>query len=241
MAKTGVFRHRGYCDICEKEVEFSARYSWFRDHLLCPSCQSVPRERALMWVLKRLFPAFRHLRIHESSPGGRGVSAQLARDCPHYSVSHYFPGTPPGAIDPAFGARCETLEALTFPSGSFDLLITQDVMEHVLSPEAAFREIGRVLRPGGAHVFTAPLVRKKQPSRARAARGANGCLIHFHEPEYHGSPTDEKGALVTMDWGYDIVSMIENAAGMRAEIISIEDINRGIQAEFIDVIVSFKD
>lgn len=193
-----------------------------------------------MWVLKRLYPGFRRQRIHESSPGDRGVSAQLARECRHYSVSHFFPDTPPGTVDPAFGARCETLEALTFASGSFDLMITQDVMEHVLSPEAAFREIGRVLRPGGAHIFTAPLVRKEQPSRTRAAKGANGALIHFHEPEYHGSPTDEKGALVTMDWGYDIVSVIENTAGMHTEIISIEDIHRGIQAEFIDVIVSFK-
>jgi hypothetical protein len=35
----------------------------------------------------------------------------------------------------------EDLEALTFPDESFDLVITQDVFEHVLRPAKAFAEI----------------------------------------------------------------------------------------------------
>ena len=43
---------------------------------------------------------------------------------------------------------------MTFENESFDLFITQDVFEHVMTPNKAFKEIERVLKPGGAHVFT---------------------------------------------------------------------------------------
>ena len=84
--------------------------------------------RALMIVLEGLFPNWTQLDIHESSPAGP-ASERLARDCPRYLATHYFPGIKPGAVHQGF--RCEDLEAMTFPDGRFDLVITQDVFEHV--------------------------------------------------------------------------------------------------------------
>lgn len=193
-----------------------------------------------MVVLKRHYPAYRKLTIHESSPIGRGASSRLARECHRYSYSHYFPDTPRGKTDPVHKARCENLEALTFADNSFDLIITQDVMEHVFNPAAAFREIARVLRPGGAHVFTVPLVRKTEASRPRAVRSVSGEVEHLLDPEYHGNPVDSKGSLVTTDWGNDITGFIQETSGMPSHIIFIDDIDRGMRAEFIDVVVSFK-
>ena len=234
------FRHSGYCDICEKNVEFRATERWFRDHLACTGCNSIPRERALMQVLKHYYPNFRKLRIHESSPIERGVSARLFRDAKHYSSSQFIPNTPLGAHDPRFNTRCESLEALTFTDNSFDLIVTQDVMEHIPSPDLAFREICRVLKPGGAHIFTVPLVRKGEPSRRRAVFTTDGKIEHLFAPEYHGNPVDGSGSLVVMDWGFDIISKISEACGMSSHIIAIDDIDRGIRAEFIEVVVSLK-
>jgi 2-polyprenyl-3-methyl-5-hydroxy-6-metoxy-1,4-benzoquinol methylase len=45
---------------------------------------------------------------------------------------------------------------MTFGTEQFDLFITQDVMEHVFRPRLAVKEIMRVLKTGGAHIFTAP-------------------------------------------------------------------------------------
>jgi len=100
-----------------------------------------------------------------------------------------------------FNTRCESLETLTFPDRSFDLMITQDVMEHIPDPDRAFQEIARVLKPGGAHIFTVPLVRKGEPSRRRAVFHPDGQIEHILPPEYHGNPVDGSGSLLVMDWG----------------------------------------
>jgi len=232
--------HKGHCPICEKETRFTAEYTWYRDHLLCAHCQSIPRERALMTVIQDYYPDYKNLAIHESSPGTRGVSQKLLQECTNYSYSYFFEDIEPGKIHPKENARCENLEALTFPDESFDLFITQDVMEHIFHPMDAFKEIARILRPGGAHIFTAPLTNKIKPSEIRAQRENTGEITHFYEAEYHGDPVNPKGALVTMNWGYDIVSYIFKTAQTPSILIQIDDIDKGIRAEYIDVIVSIK-
>ena len=220
---------------------FVALYDWFRDHLKCTICGSVPRERALMAVIAQSFPNYRELRIHESSPGGRGTSVKLKQQCKEYSFSHFFPNVPPGQISPESGARCENLERMTFPEGSFDLFVTQDVLEHIFDPVLAFEEIKRVLRPGGAHIFTVPLVNKWRPSADRAVRTSSGEIQFLSPPQYHGNPVDRNGSLVTRDWGYDIAGVILEHTGMSSVIMAIDDLHLGLRAEYLEVVVSRKN
>lgn len=230
----------GFCPICESEVRFTSKYVWLRDHLLCSGCGSIPRERALFKVLLDYFPNYRDLCIHESSPGGRGASVKLNNECRSYSASQFYPSVALGEIHPQSGYRCEDLENLTFPDNSFDLFITQDVMEHIFDPEKAFKEIARVLKPGGAHIFTVPLINKGSKSERWASRTEEGEIIYHHEAEYHGNPVDAKGALVTMHWGYDIAGYISDVAKTPTTIIMIDDVDQGIRAEYIDVLISRK-
>lgn len=44
-------------------------------------------------------------------------------------------------------------ESLPFPAGSFDVVIANSVLEHVTDLEACFREVARVLAPGGVFWF----------------------------------------------------------------------------------------
>jgi hypothetical protein len=233
-----VYEADGYCPICEEDTRFEAKYSWFRDHLLCVKCGSVPRERALMTVLAERFPNYRELVIHESSPGHRGVSVKLRRECPNYSASHFFPNIPLGEVHPEKGYRSENIEALTFANNTFDLFITQDVMEHIFRPSVAFREIARVLRPEGAHLFTVPLVNKWKPSTCRASQEANGVVQYILPAQYHGNPVDENGSLVTFDWGYDIGEYISKHSAMSTVIVRLDNLHFGIRAEYIEVLAS---
>ena len=54
--------------------------------------------------------------------------------------------------------RIATAEALPFPANSFDLVTANMVVEHLADPAKAFREIFRVLAPGGAFLFHSPNV-----------------------------------------------------------------------------------
>ena len=51
----------------------------------------------------------------------------------------------------------------------------------------------------------------------------------------------EKGALVTMHWGYDIAGFITEKSKTPTVIIAIDNIDLGIRAEYIDVLISSKN
>ena len=235
-----VHQRLGWCPICEKDVRFTANHEWLRDHYLCPGCGSIPRERELMHILQERFPNWRELRIHESSPVGRGASAKLAAGCKNYIHSQFDPHLGFGKTHPSKGYRSEDLERQTFGDELFDLVVTQDVMEHIFDAEAAFREIHRTLKPGGAHIFTTPLVKRDQPSQCRATRGSDGSVVHHGPPEFHGNPMSEEGSLVTWDWGFDITQKISAAGAGTAEILGAADEQMGIEGELLEVIVQSK-
>ena len=187
------FENRGFCPICESNVKFVAKSEWFRDFYLCGNCGSIPRERALMEVIKHHFPNWREATVHESSPGVRGTSARLKKECREYIPSQFFLDRRPGEM--VKGVRCENLEALTFADESIDLHVTQDVMEHVFHPDRAFAEIARTLRPGGMHICTVPLVNKWSPTRRRASIDEAGHITHHLEESYHGNPIGDGKSL----------------------------------------------
>jgi glycosyltransferase involved in cell wall biosynthesis/SAM-dependent methyltransferase len=234
----GLVKHsHGFCPICEKNVTFSAKNEWLRDHYLCSGCGSIPRERAIMHVIQQRYPNWRELRIHESSPGSRGASVKLREQCKHYIASQYDPELGFGNTHSSHGYRSEDLEKQAFPDESFDIVVTQDVMEHIFDAESAFRDIHRTLKPGGAHIFTTPLINKNKPTQQWAKRLPDGTIVHLHPPEYHGNPMSNEGSLVTWHWGFDIVDHIQNAHGGLAEIAFPEDSSMGIEAQYLEVIV----
>lgn len=188
-----------------------------------------------MMVLEHQFPTFRMLAIHESSPCGP-ASDRLARDCSGYIPSQYFPAASPGEVIDGF--RNENLEQLTFPDNSFDLTITQDVMEHVLNPDRAFAEIARTLKPGGVHLFTLPLYARAE-TKIRAVETAQG-VEYLDEKEFHGNPVDAAGSLVVREWGLDLADFIYRSSGMSTATYRSVDRKKGIDGEFLEVFVSRK-
>jgi SAM-dependent methyltransferase len=233
-----VLKNSGYCPACAQEVTFVARNNWLRDYYRCSNCYSIPRERALMLTIEEFFPNWRKLIIHESSPRFRGVSKRLLQECSNYIPSQYFNDQKPGSVVEGF--RTENLEALTFDDNSIDLHITQDVLEHVFHPSKAFKEIARTLKPGGAHIFTVPIVNRYNQSKLRARLDEKGQIVHIESPVYHGNPISDEGSLVTTDWGFDICQHIFESCGLFTEIIYIDDLSKGIRAELIEVLVTVK-
>lgn len=233
-----LFKQKGHCPCCEQEVVFIARNSWLRDYFKCPKCGSIPRERALMLTIEKHYPKWKELKIHESSPVNRGHSVRLKKQAREYIASQYYPEKVLGTTVGSF--RNEDLENQTFPDNSFDLVITSDVMEHIYEPDIAFKEIYRTLKPGGAHIFSVPLINKHNPTQRWANKKDNGEPIFLFESEWHGNPVSDKGSPVTMHWGYDIVDHIKRATGANSKIVYIDDLDYGIRAEYIEIIVMKK-
>lgn len=191
-----------------------------------------------MYCLETFFPQWRDLTIHESSPIlGRGPSRRLVAEAPGYLPSQYYPNVPVG--ESVNGVRCENLENLSFDDESIDLHVTQDVFEHLFDPAAAFREIARTLRPGGAHVFTTPLENKGGPTQFCARRTPDGQVVQLLEPaQYHGNPLSPAGSLVTVRWGYDITQFIFDATGLSTELLVLDNLELGIRAELNEVLIT---
>lgn len=197
--------------------------------------QICPRARAVMRALTLFFPRHRNMRIHESSPSG-AASKKLETECDNYTSSYFWPDVPLGSY--RNGIRSENLEQMTFDDAIFDLVITQDVFEHVLNPGKAFAEVARVLKPGGAHIFTVPYS-KSTKTLVRAVQTTEG-IKYLTEKRYHGNPIDPQGALVVTDWGYDLTDFIYLNSGITTTIYGITDPGLGLEAESLEVFVSRK-
>ena len=71
------FQNDGYCYCCDSRTQFVATSDCWRDDYRCTNCNSLPRERALMFCIEQFFPQWRTLSTHESSPVlGRGAKSE---------------------------------------------------------------------------------------------------------------------------------------------------------------------
>lgn len=230
-----ILANDGYCPICGRDSRFIATSEWLRDFYRCSRCGTIPRQRATAEILNLVQPKWRRLAVHESSP----TIDFYADQCSRYTRSFYFEGVPPGTKKE--GELCENLECLTFPNCTFDVFITQDVLEHVFNPGLAVREIMRVLKPQGAHVFTTPKHKHLLESRPRARRLTNETIEHLLAPEYHANPVEDAGSLVAWDYGSDFDDLVGSWAGYLVSDYVLRDHAKGIAGEYLDVFVMRRD
>lgn len=69
----------------------------------------------------------------------------------------------------------------------FDLVVSQDVMEHIYNPQKSFLEIARTLKKGGAYIFTVPILNKHKKTEVWANKGIDGNPVFINKSEWHGN------------------------------------------------------
>jgi SAM-dependent methyltransferase len=184
-----------FADIGEPEVSFAYQR---RESLFCRSCGSSLRVRGFADVLLSLYgqgassfaelieqEGFRQLDIAEiNTIGSVGSLHAFLVQLPKLSLSEYRGPDHLGEV--VDGARNEDICRLTYDDESFDLVISSDTLEHVPDFRAALRETRRVLRRGGRHIFTVPVVNSRARTFPRVDIGPDGRLVYLLPPLHHG-------------------------------------------------------
>ena len=120
------------------------------------------------------------------------------------------------------GVPSEDLLALSYADNSFDLAITSETLEHVPDIQKALQEICRILKPGGWHVFTVPVVWDRPKTRIRASLNDHK-LTHHLPPSHHGSAKAAvSDLLVFYEFGSDFMEMCA-AAGFEVRLLKDPD------------------
>jgi SAM-dependent methyltransferase len=108
------------------------------------------------------------------------------------------------------GVPHEDLTRLSYPDETFDLVLTSETLEHVPDLNAAIGEIRRVLRPGGLHIFTIPLLATVERTFARARLGADGTIEPLRGPLLH-HPAGDAGYPVFTEFGLDFADRLSES------------------------------
>jgi SAM-dependent methyltransferase len=170
----------------------------------CVRCSASAITLSLISVLVDTRPGFQADAVYELAARGPLVEF-LRRHVPTLTCSEFFDDVPPGQVKD--GVLCQDVQHLTFADNSFDLCTSTEVFEHVPDDERGFREIRRVLRPGGAFVFTVPLT--DEAITVERARIEKGEVVHLLPPEYHGDRLrGPRHVLAFRNYGRDITDRL---------------------------------
>lgn len=208
----------GHCHVCERSSAFGLDFLWsdgrtpnFRERLVCKFCGLSNRQRFTFTFVRDVLRARR----------GQGRAYIYEQTTPFYHaardgwsaaeiIGSEYLGHERRSGDVVDGILHQDALALSFADGEFDVIVANDVYEHVPDDGAAFREAARVLADDGRLIFSIPFFAAHQKTRRRARLDA-GKLVNIEPPVFHGNPIDPSGSIVFFDYGWDILDRLRES------------------------------
>jgi hypothetical protein len=205
------------CYICGDQYRFPRARDTnnLRETVICKNCRGTKRQIDVAQVLLKIIESSSSCLARSERDINKFKIYILESYGPIYEMlsktanvicSEYWENVPTGTL--VDNVRCEDVQNLTFSNESFDIVISQDIFEHIPSPEVGFKEIYRILKPGVYHIFTIPYNKNLSNSQVRAYIKQNE-IVHILPPVYHGDMLRPKGILVYTDFGLDFEHMLE--------------------------------
>lgn len=215
------FATPGFCFACQQWTEFWSSWDFarqigghshvnWREHLLCRNCRLNNRMRACIHLLAetvRPTPRTRIYTTEQATP----LYRYLRKSFPLVEGSEYLEDAASLGTQDATGLRNEDLTQLSFQDGSFDVILTFDVLEHVPHYQLAFAECVRTLRPDGKMLFSVPFDASSARNRIRAKILTDGTVEHLLTPEYHVHPRNPEGCLCFQHFGWEMFEQLREA------------------------------
>ncbi len=129
-------------------------YSTLRDNALCPSCLSLERHRLLWLYLTRETDIFsRKLDLIHIAP-----EVCMMR---HLKRSQNVEYTTADLESPLADMHFD-VQSIPLPDDSYDVIICNHIMEHVMDDVKAMGELHRIMKPGGWGVVLSPVERDRE-------------------------------------------------------------------------------
>jgi GT2 family glycosyltransferase/SAM-dependent methyltransferase len=207
----------GYCQACRAAVQFDGDWVTsdrvtinFRERLVCPSCNLNTRQRMMAHLVREVAGSSGHrhsIYLYEQvTPFYRWLTSAIDADV---TGSEYL-GYDVAAGAEIGGVRHEDALALSFEDDRFDIIVSNDVFEHVPDIDRALGECARVLRSDGMLLFSIPFC-EAQDRTVKRARLVGSDVEHLHPAVYHGNPVSNGGSLVFYDHGWDLFERIRES------------------------------
>lgn len=195
-----------FCPVCGNiSYIFNVNKQNLRETCLCKICQSTNRQRQIAFTLcqylkisslKEIKFFKKKLIIYNTESSGP-VHNQLIK-YPYYIYSEYF-GKKYKSGSIVNGVLNEDLNELSFNDDSIDIIISSDVFEHIPEPYKAHKEVYRVLKKNGYHIFSVPFYQNQYLDETRAIINKKGELKHFKTPIYHEDGVRPKNGILVFN------------------------------------------
>ena len=211
----------GFCEVCNRNVAFLMDWLYsddlipnYRERLVCPVCQFNNRQRFVGTVLKKKVETLKkgekyHIYFMEQATNFYKYFKNVYSDGDQVLIigSEYLsPNIKSGKL--INGIRHEDAQELSFPDNFFNIIISNDVFEHVPDPLKAFKECFRVLKTGGELIITIPFNPNLKSNIQRTEILPDNTVKYLHQPIYHGNPMSQKGSLVFYDFGWEVIDWL---------------------------------
>jgi SAM-dependent methyltransferase len=237
------------CNVCGKqgfvlydfpnpEHRAKHRIGLLRETLQCRSCGATMRNRALAhaflsWISKEKLASavecnsiakISSLDVRVLDTDAYSAMGRILESFSLYVRSSYMP-------DLDFGSKIAhnlfniNLESIDFPDESFDIILSSDVAEHIRDIDRAHREIFRVLRPGGAYIFTVPFDPNCVDHHILVDTSSTSDR-YLVPPQFHGDPLTGK-ILAYRVFGRGIFSDLQRI-GFSVDFLSVVNDDAGI-------------
>lgn len=174
----------------------------------CVECGGNLRSQALALAVVRTFDYRGPFRNFTRSIRGRLLRILEINSAGH--LTRFFPRRSRHVLRSY--PELDMMDMSDIPTGSYDLIIHSDTLEHVPDPQAALSECSRVLKPGGACCYTIPMV------VGRMSRTREGL-----PPSYHGGPGDNLADyLVHTEYGADAWRQVLDANFVECRLVAVQ-------------------
>lgn len=149
----------------------------YRDHVICPVCNSADRERMVYYFLEKHTSIFSDkCKVLHFAPE-RNIEKKLKKcnNC-DYMTGDIVPGRADCVVD---------ITNIQFADGTFDYIICNHVMEHITNEELAFSELKRVLKPAGKLILSVPVcISNPETSEDLTITSSELRLKHFGQEDH---------------------------------------------------------